>query len=769
MTRILLVVLFFFNISLQAQNVVSGKVVDKTSQEPLIGCHIRLGSVGSYNMTVTDANGFFSLYSDLFGKDSLYVSYVGFETISTVVVDETRLLIELDPKSLNEVLIESTPIQKFNSLNSFEYRTEELKLIPSLAGELDVIKVLNVLPGVAQTFEGSSNLTVRGGSRDQNMILLDNAPVYNVNHLFGFLSVFNGDAVKNVTLMKGGISSRYGGRLSSIIDVKMKEGNKKEFHGKVNVGLIASGVFIETPLQKDRTSLMTAARFSTFDIYSTLNSAITSGEDPFSYSMTDLNVKVNHVLKNQGSLSLNFYNGNDNYEEVAKFGTVSDFQAIRWGNQTFSTRFFAPLRPSLSLESIAYLTKYEYQRSLSFSVLDSSSFSTASSNHAGIMDIGAKVYLRKTLKNSVLSAGIEGSSYTFIPLEYQSSITSGTDQFSVTNSSDIEPLQLLTAIFEYSFSKANKLNFDIGFRGYFSSYDLNVFKKLTPRVNFEYIQSDKLSFTASYGVFRQFLHLVTNNAIGFSNDIWIPSSDDFPSQVSQQLDLSMNYVRSKFSFQTQVFFKRQENLVTHFDGKRLFERLDDRITDVFTGGGSGTIYGFELGTNYKTKRQATTLNYTYSKSLREFPNINDGRAFPFQFDRPHVLSIMSIVKLNEKLSLSTAFNYMSGYRFTTPVNMFDIDYNLSGGFTSNRSKRILAYDERNNGKMPNYHRLDMSLIRTKISDKGKKRELVVGVYNIYGRRNPLYIETRESSSVSGLFSSVSYFQFIPSISYSFQI
>ena len=757
----------------QTNHTISGYVYDASSLEPLVGAHV-ITDKEKGHFTVSNVNGYYSVKTTSF-KDSLLFSYVGYDPFYTAIsyLADTVLNIYLHPSTLKEVIVHSNRHSVLNINNRSNLSIRTIKSQPSLAGEVDLMKTLTLLPGISPGLEGSTGINIRGGSPDQNLILLDDAPVYNVAHLYGFVSVFNADAIKNVEVLKGDFPARYGGRLSSVINVTMKEGNKKEFHGEVTSGIISSKLTLEIPLKKDRTSLMISGRTAYPDLI-TIPQRIGyhngQKDELISYSMWDGNVKLHHFLGKNGSLSVSHYSGRDNYIDNYR---ESDYQtqenSRHWGNITNTIRYNQILSRKLFVEAIAYHTYYHYEDSKENRLLtDAKTQHLMINTRSSLQDVGGKVLLNYSWSNShQLSGGLHLINHTYNP-----SINSLKNEYDGA-SEDINLSKKIStsgnemALFlEDGWQISKKLKSTFGLRHSAIFIEGKSFSGIEPRTSLTYEAAPKTNVDVSFSYMRQYIHLLTSSTVSLSNDIWVPVTSLAPPQNSFITTAGLNtQMFSGYSSSVEVFYKKMNNLIDHQEGVSPTTGFNENWDQLIESGGEGEAYGLELLVQKNVGRLTGWLSYTLSWNNRQFENINEGRKYPYRYDRRHNIALVGNYKLNERYSFSSNWIFMPGYAVTAPVALY---------FTH---QDVFAYGERNNARMPAYHRLDLSMHKTRITKKGNQSTWSLGVYNTYLRKNPLFLETSVSGYTSApqrgfqIYASIrgpAYFIFIPSVSYSFK-
>ncbi|NRD21115.1 TonB-dependent receptor [Winogradskyella eckloniae] len=779
--------LFLCSINLFAQEkfTLSGTITDNQSNETLIGVNIIIPELQTG--TMSNEYGFYSITLPS-GTYQIQISYLGFTTISESIELTSNLtknfkLIEA-AESLDEVVITEN-IEKLNikkpqmSVNSLSIKT--IKNMPVVLGEVDVIKSITLLPGVTNAGEGASGFNVRGGAADQNLILLDEATIFNSSHLFGFFSVFNPDAIKDLKLYKGGIPAKYGGRVSSVLDIYQKEGNSKSFHMNGGIGLISSRLLAEGPIKKDKGSFLIGGRSSYAHLFLPLFDI-----DSKAY-FYDLNTKLSYNINNNNNIYLSGYFGRDVFEISDSFQNTFGNSVLnfRW-NHLFSDKLFSNL-------SLIY-SDYYYGLELSFVEFDWVS---------GIKNFNLKYDFKHYINNNFkLEYGLNSMYYDFNPGEINPT----------TETSGINPYKLID---KYAFENAvyidaehklsNKLSVSYGTR--LSSFlrlgqdELNIyendlpltfneeigiyekaepidtetfnksdviksFTNLEPRLAIAYQLNNVSSVKASYNRMSQYLHLLSNTTSPTPLDVWTPSGKYVKPQLLDQIAVGYfkTFKQNTFSLEVESFYKTIKNRIDYIDGADLI--ANDAIEQVILNG-EARAYGLEILLRKNEGRFTGWLAYTLSKSEQRTPGrtvsetgINNGQWYNTAYDKTHDVSLTGSYELNNKWSFSSNFIFQTGQPTTYPNSQYE--YN---GLV------IPNYEARNSSRLPAYHRLDVSAIYNPKPNNTKtfKGEWVFGIYNVYGRKNAASISYRENSD-TGTNEAVqlAIFGMVPSISYNFK-
>ncbi len=785
--RITLLLLWLSIAFTHAQNyTISGYIKDAQSGETLIGAALYVQEANTG--VSTNEYGFYSLSLPP-GDYTLEYSYLGFtaDTITITLSENTTLDVELDEEvaQLTEVVVKSEAGNR--NITNVEMSTnklsmETIKKMPSLLGEVEIIRSIQLLPGVSTVGEGASGFNVRGGSIDQNLSLLDEAPVYNVSHLFGFFSVFNPDAVKDVKLYKGSIPARFGGRLSSILDVRMKEGNNKRFEMNGGIGFIFSRLAIEAPIVKDKASFIVAGRRSYADVLAQpfLNEDFAGSVLNF----YDLTLKANYNVSMRDRVFVSGYFGKDNFSFGDDFG-------FNWGNQTATLRWNHLFNTKLFSNVTAYYSNYDYE--LDFG---QSSEGNSFDWNANIVNYSIKPEFTFYINpNNILRFGGQGIVYEFEPgnavgiSEGEVRDISLRKKYAIESSAFIENelniANQLTVNYglryshfnyvgegrAYEFAEPLALGFrrqPIGFEEFDQWESIQTYSNLEPRASLNYQFNDRSSVKASYSRTAQYLHLISNTTASTPLDVWTPSTNNIEPQTADQYAIGYfrNFKNNTYEASAEVYYKDMNNLVEYIDNA-------DLILNEFLEGdllpGIGRAYGLELYGEKKEGRFTGWLAYTLSRTERQVAGINKGDWFPARFDQTHNLSIAAFYELNERWTFSANFVYNTG----TPTTFHTMRFEQQGYVIPHN-----PLETRNNVRLPDYHRLDVSATLNGKPDNPKrwKGQWVFSIYNLYNRRNPFDIFFRQTQMRTGPGQPIDteairlavIGSFIPSVSYNFE-
>jgi hypothetical protein len=741
----------------QEKFTLSGIITDEETGEALIGANIYVTTLEKG--TSTNTYGFYSLTLPRTDSLGIIFSYIGYiPQIKKIYADKNlELEIEMKPSTstLEEVTIQGQ--QDANvarpQMSVVNIPLEKIKELPVILGEIDVLKVIQLLPGVQSGNEGTTGIFVRGGNADQNLVLLDEATVYNPSHLFGLFSTFNSRALNNVTLIKGGFPAQYGGRLSSILDISMKEGNNRKFQGEGGIGLVTSQLTLEGPIKKEKASFIVSGRRTYIDLILTPFLEVGNSSD---YHFYDINGKVNWKISSKDRLFFSFFTGKDDalYNE-----TKGISYNIKFGNSAATLRWNHLFGQKLFLNTSLIYNTYEQD----IATIQDNFFSQVVS---GINDVNGKMEFQYFPSlNHEIRFGAHYTNHRFLSGGKSEAQTSGNQTINVSNL----PSKYFS---EYAFYVNDEFNIyrgfsaNLGFRfPGFSDSDVNYFE-WEPRATLKLQLGPTSSVKAAYTVMHQFLHLVPSSTASVPTDIWLPSSKRTKPQLSEQFAIGYfrNFNQNQFETSAELYYKTMDNQVLFREGNQLIESLEVDTGLVY---GKGESYGLEFFLRKNTGPLTGWLSYTLSKTDQKFDSLNFGRTFPFQYDRRHAVSLAIAYKINPRWTVSAVFEYATGKVKTLPVGRINSYY---GG--SLYEGTFYVYEERNNARLKDYHRLDISAIykrNRKIFRKEYVAELVFGVYNIYSRQNPYFVYFLvDPVTDQPRAKQVSLLPILPSLSYNFK-
>ncbi len=759
--------LFFLiqNLTAQKNYTISGYVEDESSGERLIGAAVydstaRIGTVtnnyGYFNLSIPlkplNTEGVRNPEESGTGVAYLRISYIGYQTERTTINirGDTTLNIKLSTKNTLQAV--EVNAQKENriedrvQMSQVTIPIEQIKRMPMILGEADVLKSLQFLPGVKAGTEGTSGIQVRGGSQDQNLFLLDGVPIYNPTHFAGFFSVFNADALKNVNLIKGGFPARFGGRLSSVVEVDTKDGDKKKFHATAAIGLLMSKLTLEGPILKDKISYMISARRTYFDIplNGVLNNKVTADgrteDNSNNIYFYDINGKINARINDKNQLFLSLYQGYDVFDKLSIITTANSLSrngnGINFQNRIASLRWNWQPTNRIFVNTTAYYSSYK----LNFNNLyeyryDTFRLQKQSLNYAtNVEDWALKTDVDYLINNtSKLRIGLNTINHSFLPNEIKTEITGQND---TTYSNKSEKALESDGYIEYE-RVYKRFKTNLGVRAsYFQSENKSYFA-LQPRLNLSFQLSPNTALKGSYAQTTQFIHTLTNDALGLPTDSWIPSVSGILPAKSEQIALGFaKTIQDNYEFSVETYYKTMNNLVAYQEGSSFLS--PDPVWERKVVQGNGESYGLEFLMQKKEGRLSGWMSYTLAKSTRQFPEINDGIAYPFKYDRRHEFSIVAMYKIRPNVTLSANWFFATGNAITLPTSIYNIPLNglPSGGI---EILRVIDYNKRNSYRTVPIHRLDVGVEFYK-KRKNYERKWHVGIYNAYNRGNPFFFQ-----------------------------
>jgi len=780
---------------------ISGYLIDHRTHDPLIGATI-LEPI-TYRGTTTNIEGFYSLTLPQ-GKHEIICSYIGYQPTKTTLDLSGNISLNLDldeGAQMEEVVVTATEHSdsrhELNVMGSNTMSIETIKALPSMLGEADLVKAMQLLPGVQSGTEGASGLFVRGGGPDQNLFLLDGVPVYNANHLFGFVSIFDSKVIKKATILKGGFPARYGGRLSSVLDIHTRTGDMQKFHGEFSIGLLSVGASVEGPIWKGKTSFLVSARRSWADAFGVpIQNAIKEGNggngNVVNYYFYDVNIKLKHKFSSRNSLIINAYFGDDylKYTEDNKLNfniygdqlvkEIHNEDILQWGNKIAAIHWHSQWSDKLFMKSSIIYSNYFYSTETSneAELRDATNDSIyygddvfESQAKTPIHDIGAKIDFDYIPHNKhYVRFGVAYTSHLFSPEISKSSFT-----FEGESESELEQF---THIHEFSgfieddisIGKILKINVGLHFADFLLP-DTNYYS-FQPRLMLNFLVAKHTSIKASYARMTQFVHLLTNPGIGLPTDLWLPTTKLVPPEHSHQVSLGLT---QDFPFDIELtiegFYKVMENLLEYNPRTNFLQ--DKRSWESLVEVGTGESYGAELMLQRAKGKFTGWITYTLSWSWRTFERINRGEQFAYRYDRRHDISVALNYKFNEKFDVGLVWVFGTGHPVTlgmeryTPIQTQMSAYNNTQASYSTGSiiSEITNIVDRNNFRMPPYHRLDISFNWNKKLKHGSQT-LSIGIYNVYNQLNPYMVVPKEQEDGSMKLYQVSILPIMPSISFS---
>ncbi len=739
-THLLALAFLGYFLPTNAQNVrIFGKIKDKATGETLIGANIV--NLSTKDGATSNEYGFYSLSVPKSTVD-LAISYVGYQKLqrSFVVSRDTNMDISLT-SSLELETVEITE-KKSDRIEHgvVNLPIERLKSIPMLGGEADVLKALALTPGVATGTEGTNALYVRGGTPDQNLILLDGATVYNTSHLFGFMSTFNPYALKNLTLYKGGFPARYGGRLSSVIDVTMREGNTHEKSGDITVGLINSGLNLEGPIKNGQSSYMISGRTAYLGVITLpFRWAFNAGQiDHFNnVFIYDLNGKINFKLDDKSQLYLSAYSSRDEFTNADRLVKNIYRTYFDWGNKTATARYARTLSPKVFMNVMLNYNDFNYN------VTNTGEGATEADayhveNQSAVRDISNKFNIDWAVNSrNQVRVGWEVTAHNFKPNFIRSQIKNG-DTVNIT--SNLSQNAVSYGVYVEDNIRLNRfLNTNIGLRGAQYFYNSTPYNSIEPRLSLQARITEGATIEASYTRMKQFIHLLTTSGSGISNDIWVPATNLAPPQSAEQVALSFskNWKKAKTELQLETFYKRMDNQIDFRTGTNFFFSNTSGWESVIEKNGLGRAYGFEVFLRKEAPKWSGWLSYTLAWSERKFDNINNGAWYPQRYDRRHNLALVGEYKINNSWTVSANFILSTGHAVTLP----DVIYKgLSDVLYNDITSGEPQYLKRNNQRMPLYNRLDVSFKKDVLTRNDRNASWIFSLYNVYGYPNAFSVE-----------------------------
>ncbi|MGE8553199.1 TonB-dependent receptor [Chryseobacterium jejuense] len=747
---------------------VSGTVKDKKNGELLIGVTVKVSDDPSINV-VANEYGFYSL-SLPEGNHTIVISYPGYKDFEQQINVEQNMKLDLflnqeEQKSnaIDEVVVSG--VKKDKNLSSAQMGTETLSIkniekLPVLFGEKDVMKTIQLLPGIKSNGEGSSGFSVRGGATDQNLILLDEAPVYNASHLLGFFSTFNSDALKDASIIKGNSPAQYGGRLSSVMDVKMKDGNNKGYNVNGGIGLISSRLSVEGPLQKEKSSFIVSGRRTYADLF--LKSSKDYKDNKLYFY--DLNLKANYQINENNRIYISGYFGRD----VLGLGDTFNTD---WGNTTATLRWNSIINSKLFSNTSFIYSNYDYKIGLK--------------NNESEFNLNSKIQdwnLKQDFtwfagnKHSV-RFGLQSIYHTLTPSSASGTIVNSfprNSRYSWENAlyinDDFKATDKLTINYGARLSLFSVLGGDT-----FNTYENGVltgseylekgkfgktYTNIEPRITANYRINEVSSIKGGYSRNTQNLHLLSNSSSGNPTDQWIGSSYSVKPEIADQISMgySRNFNNNNYELNAEIYYKSMQNQIDFKNGAQIgFSTAADVESELLFG--KGRAYGLELIAKKKSGKLTGWISYTLSKTERKIDGINDNQWYNARMDKTHDLSVVATYQLNPRWTLSGLFLYSTGNAVTFPIGKYELN-----------GQTIFQYNSRNADRMPAYHRMDISATYEPESTKRFKGSWTFGIYNLYGRQNAYTITFEDNPNNPGTTRAMqtSLFRWVPNITYNFK-
>jgi hypothetical protein len=773
----------------QTSVTLSGNVWEMGSRKPLSGVHVSL--VGRQSGTVTNESGSFRISVPT--RDSLTVvfSYVGYEAMSRTILPDNKQTIDIyltAGQTLTEVSVKSQSARQKDSDNAQLSRIEipiaQLNKIPALLGEKDVLKVIQLLPGVQKGSEGNAGIYVRGGGPDQNLIMMDEAVVYNPSHLLGFFSVFNGDALKSVELTKGGFPARYGGRLSSVIEMGMKEGDKENLHGTGSIGLIASRFTLEGPLQKGKASFLVSARQCYLGLLTQLVSPGPESGIPSRSGFYDYNAKISFDLGPRDRLYLSGYTGSDQFKSQRINNDRTLESGLGWGNTTGTLRWSHRFSNNVSGHTALIFSQYRMR-------VSNEDAATAANQTSSVLRLDYVSGIRDfTLKHDLdvyaspthqLRFGFQVTPHRFTP----SAVVSATTETTSPSATADHVINVIEsgAYAEDFWQPTNRWRINAGLRLSYFVHKNGQYIRPEPRLSVAYKLPASWTVKGAYALMNQYVHMLSSTGIGLPTDLWVPTTDRVKPQQSEQFAVGVvKDFSSDIALTVEGYHKTMTNNISYKEGASFLvtnttatgetTRWEDNVT-----AGKGWSYGGEVMLQKKTGRLSGWIGYTLSWTQWQFADLNSGRKFFPRYDRRHDLSVVGVYELRQRWTLSGTWVYGTGQALTMPLARYAVSSNNPDNSNPTASpfidtRNVKDYGDKNSFRAEAYHRMDISL---QYHTKKKSRESIweLSVYNAYNRRNPFYyslegkVETNGKPSKSVLYR-YSLFPVVPTVSYTFK-
>jgi hypothetical protein len=765
-------ILFSLTIFAQKNITISGFVYDNTSGQVLIGAII--DNKNTSQISTTNEYGFYSLsVPKKMDTVVISVSYVGYKEFRTKIKLKRNKQVDfyLSPGiEISEVRVNSHKdnyILENDEIGVEHLKIKDIRLLPNLFGEVDIIKAFQLTTGVQSGAEAKSNLYVRGGSPDQNLILLDDVPLYYVAHFGNFFSIFNSDVVNDVKLIKGDFPARYGGRLSSVLDVRMKDGNMRKTIVTGTIGLLSSKISLQQPIIRNKLSLLISVRKNILPVFRIMGAGL-------DYSFYDFNAKIKYRISKKNNLFFSVYNGNDIVQERNNDSEISFKNMIKWGNFLYAIRWNHIYGDRLFSNFTLAKTDYNYQKKMNF---DSNYKNFKDKIHSDILT-GIKDYIFKTdftflmNKNFIFRLGTNSIFHHFIPNNeyyFQENMDTTINKEKTNTINAFE-----NAVYIENKVKLKKILANIGLR--YSSYFVQekYFSYLTPRILINFMLRKDLSFKYSYSEAYQFVHLLSFSGTGIPSDYWMPATKfAIPEHAVQNtLDFVKFFHNGKFELDFELYYKFIRNIITFKNGMSLIGNFDN-WENIIEKSGKAYDYGLEFSLMKKYGKNTGWISFSISKSQRQFMNINNGEIYPYRYNRLINTNIVYIRKINKNIEFSATWSYGSGY----PITLINEHYFVNG-------TEVFVYGKRNSFKMRDFHRLDIAVNFNK-QKKWGNRTWSFSIFNLYNRQNPYYyyydkriLESRIINVANGKKIEIikdklrlyqrSLFPFLPTFSYSFK-
>jgi hypothetical protein len=765
--------------SRQKGRLLTGKISSYATGQALAGASVL--AAGENKTVASDARGFFAMRL-LEDSAALRISYLGFTVLDTVVLVREDLIYDFrlkasTGKTLEEVVIrESSLIRRSSQMGLISIPVSQIQAMPKFFGEADVMKTLQTLPGVQQGSEGSSALIVRGGTPDQNLILFDGAQIYNPSHLIGIFSAINPNIIDGAAIYKGAFPARFGGRLSSVIDLKTRQGDLNHYHGNVSAGLIMSQLTLEGPIWKGRTSFIVSGRRTYHDLFAApIIRLVSEDVKRLAFYFYDSNMKIHHQVSDRSYLDLSLHTSGDRFklktrtEDGSGAGKTSELNsAISWSNLVGNLRLHHDFSSRLSSETSFTFTKYQFATTNRQKETENN---TKRSDYnlnlqSGILDYTAKTdFSYVPGARHAVKAGISATYHLYRPasrLERQSSKNEAITENAVDSKIFAKELDAYT---EDDWELTDKLKANAGLHANGFSVEGKWFLSLQPRISLRYLLANDMAIKASYVRMNQNIHLLSSNSLSLPTDLWIPATRALLPQKADQyaLGIARELWDNKLEFSLEGYYKQMDHVVEYREGASYLNAVTEGRWEDKVVLGKGRSYGAELFLQKKAGRLTGWMSYTLAWSDRKFESINKGVAFPYKYDRRHTLNLVGIYKWRKNIEVSGAFVFQSAAPFTVPTMAYAGSY--GPGYNGGPGQEVQYYPQRNNIRIQSNHRLDLGISFIRQKKNGHLRTWNISLYNAYNRRNLFYYDIQKYTASSVVVNGYSILPILPSVSY----
>jgi hypothetical protein len=762
-----------------AGRLLTGKITSFSTGEALAGASV-LAKDENKNIS-SDAAGYFKLKCNN-ETVPIRISYLGYTILDTIVLVKDDMVFDFKLKTspgkvLEEVVItESQPIQKSAQMGLITLPIAQIQAMPKFFGEADIMKTFQTLPGVQQGSEGSAALIVRGGTPDQNLILIDGAPIYNPSHLIGIFSAINPNFIQEASIYKGAFPARFGGRLSSVIDLKTRQGDLHQYHGTLSAGLIMSQLTLEGPLWKGKTSFIVSGRRTYHDLFAApVIRMVSSDVKKLAFYFYDLNLKIHHKFSDKSYLDLSLNRSGDQFKlrTVVKDGNNAETtsklnSSVSWNNLVSNLKLHHAFSSRLSVEMSVLLTKYQFATTLRNEQIEKNNKQSdyRLNLQSGILDYTAKTdFSYMPGSGHALKFGASGTYHTYKPTSrferQQADAATVTD-----NVVDSKILATeLDAYVEDDWELTDKLKANIGLHANLFRVEGKGYLSVQPRVSLRYLLANDIAIKTSYVRMNQNIHLLSSNSLSLPTDLWIPATRGLiPEKANQYaLGVARNLWDNKIEFSLEGYYKQMDHVVEYREGSSYLNAVTDGRWEDKVASGKGNSYGAELFLQRRAGKLTGWMSYTLAWSNRKFENINKGAAFPYKYDRRHTTNIVGIYKWRKNIELSGAFVFQSAAPFTVPTLAYEGSY--GPGYNGNSGQDVQYYPKRNNIRIQSNHRLDLGISFVKEKNNGHIRTWNISVYNAYNRRNLFYYDIQKYTGNRVVVNGYSILPILPSVSY----